>query len=68
MHKEHEEKEIEYTPWVTFVWAISILSTILVTSIGISMSAKADAGKASTDMEWVKSTLVRMEGKLDTKE
>ena len=58
--------------WRVFVWAISIISTILFISFGVSMSAKTDVGdvrgevrEIKTNISWIKDTLSRIEDKIE---
>jgi hypothetical protein len=53
-----------YVNYYVFIWAIGILTTLIMIAVGASMSAKADVGivgsKLETQMndtEWIKQTL-----------
>lgn len=74
-HKE-EDKEIRYTPWITFCWAIGLLTTLVFAILWVSVNAQSQSAatrsevaghvdSSKTEMEWVKSSLTRIEGKLD---
>lgn len=73
-----EDKEIKYTPWATFIWAISILTGLFFVLVGVSMSAKSDSSTAlqkiesekeqqESNMIWIRESLTRIEKKIDTK-
>lgn len=64
--KKQKWSEI-FVNWQTFVWAISILSTLIMVAIGASMSAKADVGTVNAkletqinDTQWIKEALTEI--------
>lgn len=72
------EKTIEYTPWITFIWAIGILSTLFFIFITMCLSAKAESSEAiqltasqkelqTVQLDFIKEQLTRIEKKIDSK-
>jgi hypothetical protein len=61
MSEEKKDKEIRYVPWPNFIWAISLLTLVMFSSIGVSMIARAEAAevknKYETDIVWIRQTL-----------
>lgn len=56
-----------YVNYYVFIWAIGILTTLIMVSVGASMSAKAEVSVVGSkletqinDTEWIKQTLTEI--------